>query len=55
MGSPLEPALANFFMANLEIKLMNKLQTSKSKLYLRQMDDIFATFDDEETCSSFFR
>ena len=55
MESPLGPTLANFFMANLETKLINKLQTSKPKLYLRYVDDIFAIFDNQEACSSFFR
>ena len=55
MGSPLGPTLANFFMANLETKLINKFQTSKPKLYLRYVDDIFAIFDNQEACSSFFR
>ena len=55
MGSPLGPTLANFFMANLETKLINKLQTSKPKLYLRYVNDIFAIFDNQEACSSFFR
>ena len=34
---------------------MNKLQTSKPKLHLRYVDDIFAIFDDQQACSSFFR
>ena len=55
MGTPLGPTLANFFMANLETKLMNKLQTPKPKLYLRYVDDIFAIFDDQQACSLFFQ
>ena len=55
MGSPLGPTLSNFFMANLETKLINKLQASKPKLYLRYVDDIFKMFDNQEACSSFFR
>ena len=55
MGSPLGLTLANFFMANLETKLMNKLQTPKPKLYLRYVDDIFAIFDDQQACSLFFQ
>ena len=42
-------------MANLETKLMNKLQTPKPKLYLRYVDDIFAIFDDQQACSLFFQ
>ena len=42
-------------MANLETKLINKLQTSKPNLYLRYVDDIFAIFDNQEACSPFFR
>ena len=53
MGSPLGRTLANFFMANLETKLINKLQTSKPKLYLRYVDDIFAIFYDQEAYPSF--
>ena len=55
MGSPLERTLPNFFMANLETKLMNKLQTSKLKMYLRYVDDISAIFDDHHSCSSSFQ
>ena len=40
MGSQLGPTLANLFMANSETKLINKLQPSKAKLYLRYVDDI---------------
>ena len=55
MGSPLGPTLTNFFIANLETKLMNKLQTPTRKLYLRYVDDIFAIFDDQQACSLFFQ
>ena len=55
MGSPLGLTLANFFMANLEAKLINKLKTSKPKMYLHYVDDIFAIFEDQEECSLFFR
>ena len=55
LGSPLGPTLANLFMANLEIKLLNKLQTSKPKLIYDNVDDIFEIFDDQQACSSLFR
>ena len=42
-------------MANLETNLINKLQTSKPKLYLRYVDDIFAIFNNQEACFSFFQ
>ena len=44
LKSPLGPTLADFFMANLETKLLNKLQTSKPKLIYDNVDDILAIF-----------
>ena len=55
IGSLLGLTLANFFMADLETKLTNKLQTSKPKLYLRYVDDIFSISDNQKACSSIFR
>ena len=60
MGSPLGPTFLLIFIADLETKLTNKLETPK--LYLWHVDDIFAIFDDifaiiddQQTCSSFFQ
>ena len=55
LGSPLGPILANLFKGNLETKLLNELQTSKPKLIYDNVDDVFAIFDDQQVCSSFFR
>ena len=52
-GSPLDPNLANFFMANLENKLLQKESDTKPKLYLRYVDDIFATFEDQQSSTTF--
>ena len=53
MGSPLGPTLANFFLANLENKLLNKANGFYSKIYLRYVDDIFAIFDDNLSITKF--
>ena len=45
MGSPLGPTWSNFFMANLENKLLQKESDTNPKLYLRYVDDIFAIFE----------
>ena len=44
MGSPLGPTLANFFLANLENKLLSIESSQNPALYLRYVDDIFAIF-----------
>ena len=49
MRSPLGPTLANFFMANLENKLLQKKSDANPKLYLRYVDDIFAIFEDQRS------
>ena len=54
MGSPLKPTLANFFLANLENKLLNKTRPCfYPKIYLRYVDDIFAIFDDNLSITKF--
>ena len=53
MGSPLGPTLANFFMANLENKLLQKESDTNPKLYLRYVDDIFAIFEDQRSSTTF--
>ena len=46
MESLLGTTLANFFLANLENKLLNKTIGFYPKIYLRYVDDIFVIFDD---------
>ena len=53
MGSPLGPTLANFFLANLENKLLNETNGFYPKLYLRYVDDVFAIFDDNLSIKNF--
>ena len=53
MGSPLGPTLANFFLANLENKLLNKTNGFYPKIYLRYVDDIFAIFNDNLSITKF--
>ena len=53
MGSPLGPTLANFFIANLENKLLQKESDTNPKLYLRYVDDIFAIFEDQQSSTAF--
>ena len=48
MGSPLAPVLANIFMVFHESKWINEYNLSKPKFYLRYVDDILATFDNEQ-------
>ena len=48
MGSPLAPALANIFVGFYESKWLNEYNLSKSKFYLRYVDDILAAFDQEQ-------
>lgn len=54
MGSPLGPTLANFFMANFEVKFMNEKALHTPKLYLRYVDDIFCVFGSMEYLLTFF-
>ena len=54
MGSPLGPTLANFFLATVETKLLAQKLHCSSKLYVRYVDDIFAIFEKEKSCSKFF-
>ena len=53
MGSPLEPTLANFFLANVENKLLNETNGFYPKLYLRYVDDVFAIFYDNLSIKKF--
>ena len=53
MGSPLGPTLANFFLGQLEEKIFAQNSSTEPKLYLRYVDDVYAIFDDYDSCSSF--
>ncbi len=48
MGSPLGPLFANFFMADFEHKHMTALQDIGINIWLRYVDDVFATLDNKE-------
>ena len=48
MGSPLAPVPVNIFMGFLECEWYNKYNLNKPKFYLRYVDDILATFDNEQ-------
>ena len=47
MGSPLGPTIANFFLAETEIRLLQQQLSSAPKVYFRYVDDIFAIFNNE--------
>ena len=53
MGSPLAPVLPNIFMGFHESKWLNEYILSKSKFYLGYVDDILATFHNEQDSLSF--
>ena len=46
MGSPLAPLFANIFMSELEKKNMDKLRDMGVNIWLRYVDDIFATLSE---------
>ena len=53
MGSPLAPVLANIFMGFYKSKWLNEHNLNKPKFYLRYVDDILATFDNEQDSLDF--
>ena len=53
MGSPLGPTIANFFLANLENRILKNTNQHSPKLYLRYVDNVFAIFENNNTCLSF--
>ena len=54
MGSPLGPTIANFFLAHMENKVLNSSGFDfLPKLYLHYVDDIFAVFFYDESCTKF--
>ena len=57
MGSPLGPTLANWFLGKMEREIFidNVFLDYAPELYVRYVDDIFATFNSMEKCEQFFR
>ena len=53
MGSPLAPILANICMSFRESKLLNEYNLNKPKFYLRYVDDILTSFDNEQDSLNF--
>ena len=48
MSSPLASFFANIFMIIHKSKWLNECNLNKPKFYLRYVDDILATFDNEQ-------
>ena len=53
MGSPLGPTLANFFLGHIEEQIFANNNDVLPKIYLRYVDDVYAVFDNQNTCSRF--
>ena len=53
MGSSLAPVLANIFMSFHKSKWFNEYNLNKPKFYLRYVDDILATFGNEQDSLNF--
>ena len=53
IGCPLGTTLANFFMAYMKNQLLCNDLESSPKSYLRYIVDIFAIFDDHQSCTKF--
>ena len=53
MGSPLAPVLANIFMGFHQSKWLNEYNLNKPKFCLRYVDEILATFDNEQDSLNF--
>ena len=54
MGSPLAPTLANLFMGYHETNWLSQFEGTKPTFYRRYVDDIFATFTNENDANTFF-
>ena len=54
MGSPLAPTVANLFVGYNEQKWLAEYSKSAPQIYKRYVDDIFATFNDENEATEFF-
>jgi len=48
MGSPLGPTFANFYVGDLELRVLNNNPDLKPQMYGRYVDDIFLVINDEE-------
>ena len=60
MGNPLAPTLANFFMGNMEIDVMNRIASKdnnipKPAMYARYVDDVFCIFRKDENFELFLK
>ena len=55
MGCPVGPTLAKFFMDHMENQLLCNDPEASPKLYLTYIDDIFALFDNEQSCTKFLK
>ena len=55
MGSPLAPVLADIFMGFHKSRWLNEHNLNKPKTCLRYVDDILASFDNEEDSLNYFK
>ena len=53
-GLPLDPTIANFFLAEMETRLLQQQRNCFTKVYFRYVDDIFAIFNNEAARMKFF-
>ena len=53
MGSPLGPTIANFFLAEMETRLLQQQLNSAPKVDFRYVDNIFAIFINEANSMEF--
>ena len=53
MGSPLGSTIANFFLANMENKILQNNADFHPRLYLRYVDDIICVFNNETSSDRF--
>ena len=53
MGSPQGPTIANFFLADIENKILQNSADFHPKLYLRYVDDIFCVFNNKASSDKF--
>ena len=53
MKTPLGPTIANFFLANLENRILKNKNQHSLKLYLCYVDDVFAVFENNNAGLSF--
>ena len=52
MDPSLGPTSVNFFLGHVEEKICAQNSSAAPKLYLRYIDDVYAIFDDDNSCSS---